>query len=218
LGLATALVTLRQTRPALAPIVEAYVGLFRGVPALLGVYFLSFAVPLLIPEATRVPLLFDNPLTRALQQAFNLHPYYFGALVTALSFNTSAYLVEILRGALEGVGDGQTEAGLATGLSRRDLLWDVLLPQAALASLPAILTRLIHNLKNTSLAVFVPVPDLFSGIQTAASRTFRAPELLVAGALLYLALAAGASAAASLLERRVPRWRVGPAARVEWQP
>ena len=63
--------------------------------------------------------------------------------------------------------------------------------------------RLIHNLKNTSLASFVAVPELFQVIQGSITRTFRATELLIFAAILYLLLSTVMTAGLALIERRL---------------
>ncbi len=180
--------------------------IFRNVPALVQVFFWSFALPLALPRDLRVPLLFDNPPIDWLQAQTGVHAYYFTALALSLSLNTAAYLAEIFRAGIDSVGDGQIAAGLASGLTQRQVMRDVILPQALHVSFPALTNRLIHNTKNTALAVFVPVPDLFSALQTATSKTFRALEFLIAGTLVYLLLGWMMGALLSLLDRRRARW------------
>ena len=216
-ALAVAVETARLTRPRLGRWVAAYIALFRGVPPLLAVFFFSFALPLALPEPLRAPLFFENPLAATLLRLTGIHPLYFAALVAALALNTSAYLAEILRAAVGSVAIGQEDAGLATGLGRGAVLWDILLPQAVLLSLPALVARLIHNLRNTSLAVFVPVPDLFSAVQTGASRTFRAPEFLLAGAVLYLGLSWSVALLTEMVARRRATWAPDVVAELEWR-
>lgn len=215
-GLAIGIELCYLTRPRTRPALTVYTTVFRGVPALLWVLFFAFAMPMLVPEQPRVTLLFDNAASQFVQAATGIHPYYFLALVLALSLNTSAYLADIVRAGLASVPPGQAEAGMALGLRRATVLHRVQLPQALIIGSPALLGRLIHNLKNTSLAIFLPVADLFSAVQTGASRTFRATEFLLVGAVIYLALAWTASVASSRLVRHYARWV--PGTLIEYDP
>jgi ABC-type amino acid transport system permease subunit len=179
---------------------------FRNVPALVQMFFVSFALPLLLPRDLRVSLLFDNQPVGWLQSETGVHAFYFGALLIVLSTNTAAYLADIFRAGIESVESGQIAAGLSTGLSQRRVMRSIVLPQALAVSMPALSTRLVHNMKNTALAVFIPVPDLFSALQTATSKSFRGLEFLIAGALIYLVLAWGMSRGLAFAARRWTAW------------
>jgi len=181
---------------------------FRNVPALVQVFFWSFAFPLLLPRDVRVPLMFNNAPLAWLQEQTGVHAYYFLALALSLSLNTAAYLAEIFRAGIESVSGDQIAAGLALGLTQRQVMRDVVLPQALHVSFPALTGRLVHNLKNTSLAAFVPVPDLFSALQTGTSRTFRALEFLIAGGVMYIVLGWLMSVCLMRADRRRAAWAV----------
>lgn len=205
LGWSGALMTMsrhRLIRSALRWAVEV----FRNVPGLVQVFFWSFAFPLILPRELRVPLLFDNLVIGWLQAQTGVHAYYFAALLVGLSFNAGAYLVEIFRASIESVNDGQIAAGLALGLTKQKIMQDVIFPQALHISFPPLTNQLIHLMKNTALAVFVPVPDLFSSLQTAMSRTFRGLEFLVVAIVIYLTLGWLISVLLSILDRRCAPW------------
>lgn len=87
------------------------------------------------------------------------------------------------------------------------MFWHVLLPDAVRAAFPAITTRLVHNMKNTALASFVAVPELFHAMQAAITESFRATEFLTLTAVMYLALAMAMAALARLVDRRLYRGR-----------
>ena len=205
LGWAGAMMT-TSGRGIVRSIVCWAIEVFRNVPALVQVFFWSFAFPLILPRDVRVPLLFNNPPIDWLQAQTGVHAYYFAALVLGLSLNSGAYLADIFRAGIESVGDGQIAAGLASGLTQRQVMRDVILPQALHVSFPPLTGRLVHTLKNTALAVFVPVPDLFSALQTATSKTFRGLEFLIVGVVMYLALGWLMGAILTSLDRRRASW------------
>jgi len=182
--------------------------IFRNVPALVQVFFWSFAFPLLLPRDVRVPLLFDNPAVSGLQAQTGVHAYYFAALVAGLSLNAAAYLADIFRAGIESVGEGQIVAALASGLMQRQVMREVVFPQALHVSFPALATRLVHAMKNTALGVFVPMPELMSALLAATSKTFRALEFLLAGAALYLAIGWLESTILAHIDRRRAPWAI----------
>ena len=166
----------------------AFVEAFRNIPALILVLGLSFAAPMLLPLALRRQLLFDNALIHGVFAATKIQLWYFTVMIIALALNTAAYLAEILRAGFESVDRIQIDAALASGLTRTDVVQFIIVPQGLLVSRPPATTRLIHNLKNTALAIFVPVPDFFSALQTMISKTFQGLEFILAGIVIYLVL------------------------------
>lgn len=166
-----------------------FVEVFRNIPALILILGLSFAFPQIIPAELRRNLLFDNQLIDSVFEATGIHLFYYAALLLGLALNTAAYLAEIFRAGFESVSAIQVDAARASGLSKRLIFRMIVIPQGLRISAPALATRLIHNLKNTALAIFVPVPDFFSALLSAISRTFRSIEILAVGIVLYLALA-----------------------------
>ncbi len=166
-----------------------FVEIFRNIPALILILGLSFAFPQILPAELRRNLLFDNQLIDSIFAATGIHLFYYTALLLGLALNTAAYLAEIFRAGFESVSAIQVDAARASGLSKRLILRMIVVPQGLRISVPALATRLIHNLKNTALAIFVPVPDFFSALLSAISRTFRSIEILAVGIVFYLALA-----------------------------
>jgi polar amino acid transport system permease protein len=188
----------------------AHVEIHRNVPALVLVIFWAFAVPNLFPVELRRALFFDNALVHWVAEWSGVPlVYYAVATVIALTLNTSAYLAELFRAGVGSLAQEHVDAARTLGASRREVFVRILLPQGVRAAFPAISSRLIHNMKNTSLASFVAVPELFHGTQTAITQSFRAVEFLVLAAILYLALAYLLSAAL----RRIERWMERPQTR-----
>lgn len=182
--------TLRlSNRPAIRRPATAFVEIFRNVPALIQIIFWAFAVPNLFPIEIRPQLFFNNPVMDVLRTVTGLQvPYYGLAAVLGLTLNTSAHLAEVFRSGVGTIPVEQLEGARTLGADRRQAFRAVILPSGLRASFPAITTRLVHNLKNTSLASFVAVPELFSEVQGSITRTFRATEYLLLAAVLYLVL------------------------------
>ena len=168
---------------------SAFVEAFRNVPALIQIIFWAFAFPNLLPIDLRRQVFFDNALMDGLRTLTGLSvPYYVLAAGLGLTLNTAAHLAEVLRSGVEAVPTQLVDGARTLGAGSRRVYRSVLLPSVIRTSFPAVSTRLIHNMKNTSLASFVAVPELFHEIQASITRTFRATEFLLLAAVMYLLL------------------------------
>ncbi|HVJ34984.1 MAG TPA: amino acid ABC transporter permease [Terriglobia bacterium] len=111
------------------------------------------------------------------------------ALLIGLSMYTAAYIAEIVRGGIQAVSHGQTEAALALGLRRSWTLRLVIVPQALRIIVPPLTSQYLNIIKNSTLAVFVGFPDfvsLFTG--TILNQTGREVEVMAITMLFYLVI------------------------------
>lgn len=115
----------------------------------------------------------------------------------------AAYLSEIFRGGLQSVAAGQREAAHALGLTEREVLGWVVLPQAVRVVMPATTTMLVDMLKSTSLLITISAAELMTVGQLIASTTFRAMEVYLVIGLIYFAMCYPLSLASLWLERRL---------------
>ncbi len=95
--------------------------------------------------------------------------------------NTSAYLAEIFRAALISVDKGQTEAAISTGLTYRQAVWGIVLPQAVRNAVPATGNMFIGLIKNSSLAFTIGVTELLAQGKLLATATLQFFEAVAAG-------------------------------------
>jgi general L-amino acid transport system permease protein len=119
----------------------------------------------------------------------------FLALLVGLSTYTAAFIAEIVRAGLDGVPKGQREAAAALGLSRRQALRFVILPQALRIIIPPLTNQYLNLTKNSSLAVAIGYPDLvsvFSG--TVLNQTGQAVEVILITMAVYLAISLATAA------------------------
>lgn len=185
-----------------------YVETFRNVPALILIIFFAFAVPNFFPPDLRRTIFFVNPIVDGIGAITGLSlPYYAIAASVGLTLNTGAHLAELFRAGVATLPPERAEAARTLGASRPAVLRTVIVPDGIRAAFPAISTRLVHNLKNTSLVSFVAVPDLFGAIQGSISETFRATEFLLLAAGLYLVLSTGLVLVLGQVDRRLRRGR-----------
>jgi polar amino acid transport system permease protein len=157
-----------------------YVEIFRGTSALVQLFWVYFALPLLGIDIPKMAS---------------------GILV--LGLNSGSYAAEVVRGAVQAVPRGQREAATALGFSRRQTLWRIVVPQAALAALPPAGNLLIELLKNTALASMVTIHDLTFLGQALRSETLRTVEIFSLILVLYFLLAQAGRFGISRLEARL---------------
>ncbi len=162
-------------------IARGYIELFRGTPVLLQLYVIYYGL---------APYYAFDPITAA---------------VLGLGLNYAAYEAEVYRGALLAIPRGQTEASKALGLSPRQTLRHVLVPQAFRLALPAMTNDFVSLLKDSSLISAIAVVELTKQMTISASdmQSYLVPGL--ACAVFYLALSLPLSELARWLERRLTR-------------
>jgi polar amino acid transport system permease protein len=161
-GLVLTLMRLSPLPPVRA-IATGFVEFFRTTPVMLQVYWVFYVLPV---------------LTDVRIDAFS-------AGLTALACNVSAFNSETFRSGINSIRPGQRQAALALGMSSRQAMWFVILPQAVHRVLPALASTWVSLFKDTSLVSIIAVSELsYVGLQLR-SQTFRVLEVLTAMAVLY---------------------------------
>ncbi|WP_135663983.1 amino acid ABC transporter permease [Halorhabdus rudnickae] len=173
----------------LRAIALTYTELIRGTPLLAQLFFVYFALPL-TDVARWVGFTGEPPIPRA------------AAAVAVIGFtiNSSAYQAEYIRSALESVDAGQMTAARAVGLSKRQAIRHVVLPQGLRLAIPSWTNEFIYLIKYSSLATFITVPELFQRARDIASDTFQYTDIYVVVGLFYLALVLTTALAMSRFE------------------
>ena len=188
--LGSMLATMRiSVNPVLRIIASAYVWFFRGTPVLVQVVF-WFNLALFLPRIGAFGLTWDTndlitPMTAAL---------------LALLLNVSAFMCEVIRGGLLSVDPGQVEAALSIGMTPRQSLLRIVMPQAIRVILPAAGNLAIDLLKATSLVYVIGTRELLGTVQSISSQTFYVIEMLIVASLWYLVLVSIASFLQARLE------------------
>jgi general L-amino acid transport system permease protein len=130
----------------------------------------------------------------------------FVALTLALSTYTAAFIAEIVRAGIQSVHKGQMEAGASLGLSRGSTLRLIVVPQALRVILPPLTNQYLNLTKNSSLAVAIGYPDLFSVFAgTTLSQTGQAIEIIAITMGVYLLISLVTSAIMSFYGWRISR-------------
>lgn len=172
--------SLRTLGPTwLKVVIQAVVDFIRGVPPLVPIAFIYFALP-----------------------GFGLTLSEFWTGVVALSLIAACYIVEIVRASLESLDRGQTEAALSIGMSNVMALRFILLPQAATRMLPPLTNELANVVKASSLLSVVAVREITLVGNALIFENFLFLEVLIEMAVLYLLITSVVQFAARLLEKR----------------
>ncbi len=160
-----------------------------------GVVKSMFWVPLCIVSAVAAlgwilggaPTAMNKPFLGefAVEQGGSLSPEYLAVLL-GLTLYTAAFVAEVVRGGIQSVSLGQSEAAAALGLSRSQTMRLVMLPQALRVIIPPLTNQYLNLTKNSSLAVAIGYPDVVSISNTAINQTGRAPECIAIVMLVYL--------------------------------
>jgi polar amino acid transport system permease protein len=155
---------------------------FRGVSALILLFWLFFALPLL-----GISL---SPMTCA---------------VLGLGLNAGAYGAEIVRTGIESVARGQVEAAIALNFPRGQRLWHIVLPQAIALILPPFGNLMIELLKSTALVSMITITDLTFRAAQLNATTLRTGEIFIKVLLIYFVMALAITGLVRLLEARFRR-------------
>ena len=163
----------------LGALVQAFVEFTRGVPQLVQISIIYFALP-------RVGLL--------------LNEFWTG--VAALTFIGAGYAVEIIRGAVESLDRGQRESAIALGLSELQTLVLVLLPQVVRRVLPPLTNELANVIKASALLSVISVNELTKVANDLIFENFVVVEVLIELAGLYVIIIGSLLWLSKHLERR----------------
>lgn len=126
----------------------------------------------------------------------------FTASILGLGLAEAAYMAEIVRGGLNSVDPGQTEAAQALGMTRSQTLRSVLLPQTLRAIIPPISNQIILMLKTTSLVSVVAGNDLLTRVKDIYNDNFEIVPLLLVATFWYLVFAT----ITTILQRYLEVW------------
>ncbi|MBV8036675.1 ABC transporter permease [Roseateles sp.] len=174
LGLSGALAKLSRSRVARG-VAATYTTLIRGVPDLVLMLLIFYGGQVAVN--TVAPLLGH-------EDYIDIDPFLAGVLTIGFIFG--AYLTEAFRGAFLAVPPGQREAGLAYGMSPRQVLWRITLPQMLRHALPGVSNNWLVLLKSTAIVSIIGLSDLMTRGQQAAGTTREPFSFYLAVALIYL--------------------------------
>jgi polar amino acid transport system permease protein len=150
----------------LKSILVFYIDSMRAIPVFVVLVWIYFAVPI-ISGHTFAP---------------------FWAALTGITIHVAAYVAEVVRAGLTSIRKGQSQAGLAIGMSSSQILRHILLPQAIVRMLPALGSIISVTIKDTAIAAVIAVPELMRQAETLAGQTYRPIEIFTAVMVIYFLL------------------------------
>ena len=158
---------------------RCYIYFVRGTPALVQVFLIYFALP---------------------QAGIYISAFWGG--VIALSFNAGGFIAEIVRAGIGSVDAGQTEAAKAIGMTHRQTLVYILLPQSLRRITPPLTNELITLVKSSSLLSVISVTELTRSAQVIIAARFTPFELYAALAFYYLVIISALALLSNAVEKR----------------
>jgi His/Glu/Gln/Arg/opine family amino acid ABC transporter permease subunit len=161
-------------------IVRAYVYFVRGTPALVQIFLVYFGLPGL---------------------GFELSSFWSG--VAALAFNSAGFMAEIVRAGLQSIDSGQNEAALSIGMTNRQSIVHILLPQSLRRVTPPLTNEMITLVKSSSLLSVISITELTRSAQLIIAQRFVPFELYSALAVYYLVIISVMSQCSEYIEKRL---------------
>ena len=152
-----------------------------------------------------LPSIYQNDKGTYLQSGgFEFTPE-FGAILFALVMYTGTFITEIVRGSIQSLSKGQTEAAQALGLSNYQTMTLIVLPQALRSIIPPLTNQYLNLTKNSSLSVVIAYPELFMVSRTIMNNAGRALPVFFLILITYLSLSLVISIIMNMINRRVTR-------------
>jgi glutamate/aspartate transport system permease protein len=178
-----------RTTPLRIPraIATAYVELFRNVPLLVQMFLWYFVMPEVIPKAwgdwikTELPNLVELPFAQ-----FSM--WEFSAAVMCLGLYTASRVAEQVRAGIQSLTVGQTNAGLAIGLTLPQVYRHVIMPMAYRIIVPPMTSEFLTIFKNSSTALTIGVIELTAQSRQISEYTFKTFEAFTAATLIYIVI------------------------------
>lgn len=175
---------------ALQLFAQGYVTLFRSIPLLMVLLWFFLIVP------------------QFLQNVLGLSPEVDIRLISAMvafSLFEAAYYSEIIRAGIQAVSRGQVNAAFALGMSYRQAMKLIVLPQAFRAMVPLLLTQAIVLFQDTSLVYVISLADFFRTATNVGDRDGTTVEMVLFAGACYFVVCLAASALVKSLQKKVAR-------------
>jgi len=161
---------------------SSVIQIIRGMPLLMVIFWMFFLLPALFGKGMPASM----------------------TVIAALTLFTSAYMSEIVRAGIMGIPRGQTEAAVSTGLTHRQTMIYIILPQALRNMIPSFVNQFVSMIKDTSLAFIVGVAELTQIATQVNNRTMLFPtEIFMFIAVIYFVVCFAFTELSRWLERRL---------------
>jgi general L-amino acid transport system permease protein len=172
-----------------------------GFGVVLGIAAIGFLV-LGLPVGIDTPTIVSEEFTKAYVGGLSVTPE-FAALLIALVMYTGSFIAEIVRGSIQALPRGQSEAAMAVGLTGYQRITLVILPQALRSMIPSLTNEYLNLTKNSSLAAAIAYADLFQISEIIINKAGHAVVMFIVVIITYQVMSFTISAFMAFLNRRV---------------
>ncbi len=162
-----------------------YISFFRSTPYITQLFILYYGLPQII-----VSLRGLSPLL---------------VFIVSSALNISAFNTEIIRGGLLSVDKGQKEAAISIGMTKFQMYWEIIIPQAFISIFPSLGNTLVGSIKNAAVAFTIGAVDILSQAKISAAKGYNYMEAYIAAGIVYWLLIVFVDKIQKLLEKRVYR-------------
>ncbi len=164
-----------------------FVDVVRGIPLMIVAAFIFWGIPNFIESVTGN----QSPIND------------FVAATIALSLNAGAYIAEIVRGGIQAIPIGQTEASRSLGISYGKTMRKIVLPQAVRVMLPNFINQFVISLKDTTIVSAIGLVELFQTGKIIIARNYQSFRMYAILAVIYLIMITLLTRLAKRLEKRL---------------
>jgi len=165
----------------LKDIATFYIAVIRGTPLLVQIFIFYFIIATI----------------------FNIERFYAGAISLGLFYG--AYIAEVLRGAIQSIDIGQTEAAKSLGMNYVQTMINIVMPQAFKRALPTLVGEMIALVKDSSLVSVISITDLTKVGREIVANTFTPFETWLVIAVIYFSITFTMSIIGRKLESRMKK-------------
>ncbi|MDA9152635.1 amino acid ABC transporter permease [Planktomarina temperata] len=184
MGIVLALAQAKNVNVFIRYLVVSYIEFVRNTPFIVQLFFVVFGLPLLL----------------------NYHWSLQNSALLAIVLNFSAYFGEVTRAGIDAVPTGQTEGAFSLGMTKRQTILDVILPQALANVYPSLTSQFVFLFLTTGLVSEIGVQDLTWAGRFVADRTFRDFEVFITLTILYMLMVYFFMGAMLLIKRMAFPW------------
>ncbi len=164
----------------LSGIATVYIDIMRGLPLIVMSFFIYFGIP----------------------QMFNITISSNLAGILTLSLNAAAYMGEIVRGGIQAIDTGQTEAARSLGLTNGQTMRRIILPQAVKVMVPSFINQFVITLKDTSILSVIGIVELTQTGRIIIARTYQSGSMWLIVGLMYIIIITILTKLSNYIEKR----------------
>jgi polar amino acid transport system permease protein len=184
----------------LSGVASLYVEVVRGIPVLVWLLWIWFALPQVFQGVGKALLGVSPEIGNAIM---NIKLGEYTAAITGFTFAYGAYMTEVFRAGIQSIPKGQMEAARSLGMNYLQAMRYIILPQAVRVILPPVSNEFVTLLKDSSLVSILAVSDLTRRGREFVAKSFLSFDTFTMVALIYLILTVFFTRVSTGIERRL---------------